>query len=310
MAVIILPTADFSANNIGQIDIFDGFSDTTLEVFNNFSIVPDEQNQMQLALDRYFRTLVASNLYGTKIKNLCLPILSVLSSNANNVELACKNVISGNAMVSNGSTVSSSVQLYHGGIRPIRGSAPARIYTNNDSDMLTTDLHFMHYMLEAEKKHGLNSSGYNINVIQPLTPKIIGISILNERLWIANSPSNDAYGDANYIRQPACRIVSYKNTENDGKTAYYCAGQQYLSNGTNFLGEKIGPDFIFGAYGLKDGVYVVDEINEENFNFGVLESPVGIITSGLYLDGEEAGALTSASDTLVSAINAYVSSLA
>lgn len=298
MAVIVLSGADFSANNIGHIDLFSGFSSTTKQVFSKFNIVEDERNSMQIAVDEFIRAIVDNNLWGNgKITAMCLPFLTNLSSSPS-VADAMQNVIADDNFFTS-SDAASSLELYHNGIRPKIGQLKANIPFESSARGVYTNIHFAIFNIEDEPDHTINSGTGRVWCSMALAFQ--GIQITNNAFNLASSPSNAAGGDANYKKQSAMRIACYKSDLNDGKGVFYCNGQQSFSNDTNLQGtglNQIGFGVLAGSYNSDADSTVQDR--------AVMQSPTGIMSVGSYLTGEEALVYTNAANNLVHAIHIYM----
>ena len=310
MAIIILQGADFSANNLGQIDVFMDFHDTTLSVFEKFGITADRTNPMHVATDKFVRSLIVAGIWGNgKIDNLCLPYLAILANNSNpSITTAVQNCIGdGNFMVPN-SGENINLEFNSNGIRPIRndGSAMKLIAPANFD---TDNMHYSAYVLndaDLEWEYAQNGTtrGYK---------NIFGagwgiLSFINGspdnliKFHVSNSPDNIAIGDGNLRNKARFMIGTIKTSENEGKGVYYENGIKYLTNGTSRYSITTEP--IFGIYG--NSSYPSNPASYNNpFKFTML-APCGILSTGGYLNETEATAFNSAAQNLVTAIHTYM----
>lgn len=289
MAIIVLQGADFSANNIGKIDIFQGFSATTKAVFSRIGIVEDETNQMQLAVNSFINSLVAAGIWGNgKITALCLPFLANLTTNPT-LAKAVKNVI-----VDNDDFFASSytsLSLTGNGLQPISGSPIAGIPYYSANRGTWQNFHYANYYLSPITN--MPVSGVDVYSAD-FRPNLVCINETNNAFFMTGS--NRAYMDGNYQYQPAMRIVCYKSDLNNGRGVAYCNGQKVLSINSD-VNSDLGniASIGFGGY---EAVYG----NERNY----LNVPSAIISVGGYLSDSEAEVYTNAANALVEAIRMYM----
>lgn len=299
MAVIVLPGADFSANNIGHIDLFIDFHATTKQLFSRFSITEDTSNPMQVAVDSFVRSIVNAGMWGNgKITAMCLPFLTNMSSNPS-VSDACMNVISTDSFFSSGHT--SRIELYHNGLRGIIGQNRAGIPFESASRGSHTSCHFAVYILEQEPTHTNASAAAADAFALFVYNYFIGLDITANNFWM--SASNRVFGDTNYKRASCMRLFSYDTTLNDAKGVFYCNGQQTIS-GTSAVQTSSGS---IGEIGF--GSYVTPYAEEgtgDRISDATMRSPAGIVSVGGYLTAQEAATYTTAADALVQAIHAYL----
>ncbi len=308
MAVIVLKNADFSANNIGKINIFLGFSDLTKSVFTRYGIVADKENPMQISVDSFINTLDNNNLWGTKIKALCLPFLTNMSSNPN-LEDACSNVIVDNEPFFN--TNISSLQLYHNGLKPIAGQPRAEIFVNyrgyHRAD--NSNFHAASFTLEEETvvTYTNPSTGVGSPVdkfIFDFLPRMLGSSITTTNIFML-APQNRTYCDVNYVNKPIMRIVNYNDSLGDKTGEGYCNGQKVISQ-NNTLYNSTG-DFIAIKFGLyQNGTYGDDTTELTSSSTGTITVPTGLLSVGSYLTSEEAIIYTNAANELIAAVHTYL----
>lgn len=306
MAVIILSTADFSANNIGHIDLFTGFHQTTLDLFNDFNITPDVENTMQIAVDDFVRKLIGAGIWGNdKINGLCLPFLTNLSSTPN-LDDAVLNCINREQKFFDDS-YSDKLELIRNGVVTKRtGENRLAINVATFSWATAQNLHFASFSLEDEPTEYRSSEQTEIanKFIATLNPML---GLQTDRT-LTVTPSNRAYGDSNYSNKACMNIVCYNPLYHGSKVALYIENQQALTINVYTTESQLSA-WYFGKYQspyLSANNYPVDTNPNNPGGNGQIKAPYGLLSVGKYLTAEEVSIYNNAAHTLIEAVHQYM----
>ena len=306
MAVIILPTADFSANNIGHIDLFTGFHQTTLDLFNDFNITPDTENSMQIAVDDFIRKLIGAGIWGNdKINGLCLPFLTNLSSTPN-LDDAVLNCINREQKFFDDS-YSTKLELIRNGVVTKRtGGNRLSINVATFSWATSQNMHFASFSLEDEPTEYIDAEQTSVakKYVTLLTP----MTGLDATCILYATASNRAYGDSNYANKACMMIACYNPLYHDSKVVLYVENQQVLTNNVFTTESPISPWYI-GKYQtpyLSANNYPVDTNPSTPVNNGQIKAPYGLLSVGKYLTPEEVSIYNNAAHALIKAVHQYM----
>ena len=297
MAVIVVNGADFSANNLGRIDIFTEFHPTTLSVFSKFGVTADDTNELHKATDSFVRKLIAANLWGNgKIDRLALPFLADLSA-TKTVSNAVHDCIGDGYVLMRANTSSTpdgqNLLLSNHGLKPNRNEGICSKFIVPAS-FTANSFHLAAYTLTNE------------TVEEALTKPIFGK--FNGQLASNLSPETNWFLDTtNMVTSPYTElrnvpkmiIATLDSQQNDGKGVLYDDGNKMLSPNTNRATTTSESFFRFGAYtanvysATASGGYICPN------------SSFGILSLGGYLTEEGVGIYELAAKQLVDAIHNY-----
>ena len=299
MAVIILPTADFSANNIGRINLFTGFHQTTLNLFNDFNITPDTENSMQIAVDEFVRTLIGAGIWGNdKINGLCLPFLTNLSNNPN-LDDAVLNCINREQKFFDNS-YSDTLELIRNGIVAKRtGKSLVTINVATFSWATSQNMHLASFSLEDEPIEYTSSEQTVVADKCIIKPSPL-VGLWTNCIFFVTG-ENRAYGDSNYSNKPCMLIGCYNPSYHNSKVAFYVENQQTLSKA--FETTSSITNWAFGKYNtpyLSGNNYPKDILN------GQIKAPYGLLSVGKYLTPEEVSIYNNAAHALIQAVHQYM----
>lgn len=306
MAVIVLSGADFSENNIGKIDLFNGFSSTTKNLFSAFGIVENESNMMQREVDKFVRALVDANIWGNdKINALCLPFLTNLSPNPN-IDDAVLNCINTNQTFF-GSSYSTVLELKNNGLVTKRtGEDRVAMQGGTNSWAMRRDVHIATFSLEDEPIE------YTSSEQTMVADKFIysGGPFIGLRTDCVFNPSAgvNVTGDQNYKNKACMMIVDYNPNYNSSKVAFYVNGQSVLSNALTTTDEKVS-NFPFGKYSnpyLSANNYPIDTNPSSAASNGQVKAPYGLFSIGKYLTPAEVEVYNAAATNLIAAVHTYM----
>ncbi len=198
MAVIILNGADFSQNNIGQIDLVLPFSKTTKEILIRYGITIDEENPFQTAFNHFVNDLMKDGVF-PKIKNLCLPFMANIAKSGD-LAYAQINAIDGENFFTD--NISGSLAMVGNGLKAVDGGPIAHANLLGYAD--PSNMHYGAYNITPESKEISSSS----KVVYGSTGKAIWLCKYNAQsspeLWVKN-PTR-IYGDANYASASALML--------------------------------------------------------------------------------------------------------
>lgn len=305
MAVIILSGADFSENNIGKIDLFNGFSTTTKNLFSAFGIVENESNMMQREVDKFVRALVDANIWGNdKINALCLPFLTNLSSNPTlaNAVLNCIDT----TKTFFDSSYSSKMELKRNGLVTLRNGEDRVYIDNQHGEGTKQDFHFASFSLEDEPIEYTSSEQTTIanKYICTLSP-LIG---LRTDCVLVPSAGVNLNGDKNYANKACMMLVGFKQNENSNKAIFYVNGQSVLSNALVISAGSLSA-WYFGKYAnpyLSANNYPIDTNPSTSDNNGQVKAPYGLFSMGKYLTPAEVEVYNAAATNLIAAVHTYM----
>ena len=198
MAVIVLNGADFSQNNIGQIDLVIPFLKTTKEILARYGITVNEENPFQMAFNTFVNDLTKNGVY-PKIKNLCLPFMANVAKGGD-LAYAQINALDGENFFTD--NISGSLAMVGNGLKAVDGGALA--IANLLDYANTKNLHYGAYNITPESK----TLSTTMKVIYGGTGKSIWLakntSYARPELWVVN-PCRIG-GDENYIAA-SCLIL-------------------------------------------------------------------------------------------------------
>lgn len=298
MAIIVLNGADFSANNIGKIDMFVGFSATTKAVFQKFGITENENDGMQRALNTFVNKLVSAQLWGNgKIDAMCLPFLAAMANGSSpSAALAIKDVIRDSTdffVPTSGSSI--AVSYSNGGVVPSSKDVTVAIpKLNCPSSATSTAFHYSAFVND-DAYGGETYSDKNITVFgQGLGCIGMLLKTYNSngsRLWVATNNTAILWPSALISKMV---IGTISPSHNGGKAVYYEGRNGELLNvlSTNTDRHSVSGNPYFGYY-------------NDTTPYPLLPSPVSILTAGGYLSADEVGTLYDASKELVAALHTY-----
>lgn len=249
MAVIVLENADFSANNIGSIELKKAFSPLTKKIIARYGKTVDEDDSQQIALNNFVVTLINAGLLGVtgKIKSLCLPFMG------SEIGVATIDALSGDNFFT--ADVSSSLELASNGIKPIAGQSVVNVNLLNIFPTVPSNFHLAAYNTTVETQE-INQSNN-----RPINKSVFGfgaissakIETLNKVLSNSTYPTgrpalnidmalNIVVGDANYLWTKNLMIGNVTATGNS-----FCCNGQIVKNTTP--SQKSGwNNPIFGIY--------------------------------------------------------------
>lgn len=292
MAVIVLDGADFSQNNIGQIDIKVPFLDATKGILSRYGISVNEDDSFQKAFNKFVSNLVTAGVY-QKIKNLCLPFMANVSKNGD-LTYAQINALDGeNFFVEN---ISESLELVNNGLKPIIG---ANVITANLLDYANPiSMHYGAYNITPEAK----TSSSIRKIIFADTGKVLWLAKNASNvpeLWV-NNPTR-IYGDTNY-KAASCLILGNMTAERstlvvNGQIGEYSPTTFESSNANN-------PRMFEYRLGNNDIVYHSEETTSDAYAASV--ASWSLLTIGDALTDEESIAYNNAVNALMAAVNEYL----
>lgn len=203
MAVIVLKNADFSANNIGTIDLRVDFSSLTKSMLTRYGITIDEDDDFQRAFNKFVNNLADAGLLGEsgKIKSLCLPFLANIAQSGN-LSYAQMNAIDGTNFFAE--DISGKLQLVSNGLKPVANAS--LVHANILSKYPTAvGYHCGAYNITPESKE---LSSVNKVLFGP-TMRVIWLAKYSPAgvdLMIYSSGGNRLVGDSNY-RSASCLVL-------------------------------------------------------------------------------------------------------
>lgn len=291
MAVIVLDGADFSQNNIGQIDIKVPFLDATKGILSRYGISVNEDDSFQKAFNKFVSNLVTAGVY-QKIKNLCLPFMANVSKNGD-LTYAQINALDGeNFFVEN---ISESLELVNNGLKPIIG---ANVVTANLLDYVNPiSMHYGAYNSTPEIRTT------KVKTIFADTGKVIWLtkwgSLNTPELWV-NNPTR-IYGDTNY-KAASCLILGNMTA---ARSTLVVNGQVGEKSPTTFESSNANNPRLFEyRQGSQDVVYHSEETTSDAYAASV--ASWSLLTIGDALTDEESIAYNNAVNALMAAVNEYL----
>lgn len=235
MAVIVLPDADFSANNIGSITLKRAFLPGTKRMLSLYGLTIDEDDTLQRAFDDFVRDLTSAGLLGDsgKIKALCLPFL------ADSLAEAQINAIDGSNFFA--ANLGAGVTLTSKGLKPVEGGAVEKI-NHTKFTGLTTSYHYAGFNITAEVSD--NSGDRNIIGRNGHIMAFQKYDNARPTILLNTGSVNRVLGDTNY-KFAACLMIANLTPS---KATLFCNGQKTYLDSPSYIGASVSYDPIFGDY--------------------------------------------------------------
>lgn len=299
MAILVLKNADFSANYIKKIEIFNGFSETTKAVFTRCGITEDESNLMQISVDTFINRLVTAGLWGTKIKSLCIPFLSEMGANGN-LAKAQLNIIDGTNFFT--TDISGSLALSSHGLTPVSGASTKGIKIT-DYISSVEDFHLAFYNTTSEPTETVVTGGGTAEVclkavIRPYF--IFGLCKQRNVSGVARptfylSQSTSIYGDLNYANASCLQIGTIKS----GVATLAVNGQFNTLNNYTLAADTVST----ATFGRYRGSTYTDGSQSLDYS---IKASYGLLSLGTGLSQDEMSAYTTAVNDLMEAMSNYL----
>lgn len=298
MSTIILRGADFSANNIGKIDLQLPFDVLTKSTLSRNGIVIDETDLFQKELNRFFVTLRTNGLVGdsnAKIKGLCLPFLSTIAQSGNTA-YAQLNVLNGENFFT--TDVQGSLSVVSKGFAAVPGAASKNI--NLTPYVTDDDYHLSAYNITNEPYTSNGFEAYFRKFMIGSQGRIYGL--MKNRG--ASEPSPCVYinisdilkGDANYSIVPCLHIANFTT-----KVNLFVNGQKVQRENPTFPDTSlVNPKFL---------VYIKEDYTDDSDgyeNYGYCKGSYSVISLGKSLTDGQSVIFNNAVNALMDAVNAYL----
>lgn len=304
MGTIILRGADFSANNIGKVDITIPFSYNTVAILERYGAVIDETNSFQRQVNKFVVNLTNANIIGSEtspLKILNLPFLSKISKSGD-LAFAQINALNGvNAFTNN---IAGSVTLTNNGLKVVQGANLVSLKTGTlglDTDSVSLGI----YNNSDEPKE----SSTGVEGGRPFYKFYLGSCALmfgivdragdwssqTSSIWRTGSEYLD--NDVNYVYKKALRIANFRGANYD----YYLNGQKTSRVISSYVKSNFTNNVPFGAYNMTTYVDVLNDVTK-----GYLKSSASVFFAGKSLTDIQATILNSSVIDLMNAANAFL----
>lgn len=210
--IFVNKNADYSANNIGKIDLPVDFSDRTKKILTMYNI-PIVQTPINSAIEYFVYALEEANLF-TKIKALCLPFLANVSMNGD-TSFAQKNVITGDNFFT--ANIQGGLALTSNGLSAVLNGPVAEIdprYTGVNEN----NIHVGAYNITPEPIEvvsGANASKYIFgrdNFSDGLCKQVLYQGSFTPAFY--STKGSSVTGSVNYVSD-SCLLLANKTSAND-----------------------------------------------------------------------------------------------
>ena len=289
MAIIVLQNADFSANNIGTIDIPKPFSNLTKQILGRYKIEIDENDSFQKSFNSFILSLDNSGLIGSKIMSLCLPFMANITQSGS-LQYAQMNALTGDNFFDE--NVYGSLILERGGLKPVIDQ-PVRKIKMVGLGITATNCSYACYNSTPETVY-VESDDPNTNFVFGENGTTNGLCKCRKgRPRFYYKAGGEISGDSNYTSVP-CPMVGIARMDN---VSLICNGQITTSTVTYQIGTDKDP--IFGS--ISGTSY-----NYNSLGFYPTEAAWSFLSIGTSMSDQEAALYCDKINSLMEAARPYL----
>ena len=277
--IIVLKGADFSANNIGQIEMAIPFADRTKEMLGYYGITVDESNSFQSAFNAFVMSLQSAGIF-EKLKAICLPFMASVSKGGA-LSYAQINALDGsNFFVSD---ISGSLKLENKGLTPVANGNVTQVLIKGLVE--ATNIHIGCYNITTESDELYNeapAAKYMFGrggVFYGIAKNFPGSGSYAPALFTAD---RTLYGDTNYRNSSAFICINGTSEKvniftNGQKTEESATLSGYLSN-PNFL---VYDSATYNATPSQNNTYCKAAYSVVTVGHALSDSQVSVLTDAI-----------------------------